>query len=190
MNDRFIRRTMSTFVLGVLILLCSVTYAENIDPLDDDSQYAYGENVGWFNAEPNGDGGDGVAVDDSELTGYIWQENIGWTNLSPTSYGGVTNDGNGNLNGYAWGENVGWINFNPTNGGVTIDANGDFNGWAWGENIGWIHFKSESPVAYKVQTEWLGASSSIPTLNEWGIIIFMTLMMGIGVVVLYRRRIV
>ena len=30
----------------------------------------------------------------------------------------------------------------------------------------------------------------IPTLTEWGIIIFMTLMMGIGVVVLYRRRIV
>ena len=30
----------------------------------------------------------------------------------------------------------------------------------------------------------------LPTLSEWGMIIFMTLMMGIGVVVLYRRRIV
>ena len=30
---------------------------------------------------------------------------------------------------------------------------------------------------------------SIPTLTEWGIIIFTTLMMGIGVVIIYRRRI-
>ena len=34
-----------------------------------------------------------------------------------------------------------------------------------------------------------GLSAPIPTLTEWGLIIFMTLMMGIGVVVLYRRRI-
>ena len=30
----------------------------------------------------------------------------------------------------------------------------------------------------------------VPTLSEWGMIIFMTVMMGIGVVILYRRRIV
>ena len=29
----------------------------------------------------------------------------------------------------------------------------------------------------------------VPTLSEWGIIIFMTLMMGIGVVTLYKRRV-
>ena len=37
---------------------------------------------------------------------------------------------------------------------------------------------------------WPGPSTSIPTLSEWGVIIFMTLMMGIGVVILYRCRIV
>ena len=78
---------------------------------------------------------------------------MGWINLSPTNYGGVTNDGSGNLGGYAWGENVGWINFNPTGGGVTIDNEGNFDGWAWGENIGWIHFQNPS-VPYKVQTAW------------------------------------
>jgi hypothetical protein len=31
--------------------------------------------------------------------------------------------------------------------------------------------------------------ASIPTLSEWGIIIFMTIIMGIGVLILYRRRI-
>ena len=153
-------------VVVALFLATNVVIAENIDPYNDDSQYAYGENAGWLNAEPGGEGGDGVEVDDSELTGYIWGENIGWINLSPTTFGGVNNDGSGNLSGYAWGENVGWINFNPTNGGVTIDANGNFNGWAWGENIGWIHFKSESPVAYKVQTSWTVPSpttTSIPS---------------------------
>ena len=35
-----------------------------------------------------------------------------------------------------------------------------------------------------------GSSASIPTLSEWGIIIFITIMMGIGVMILRKRRIV
>ena len=158
-----------------MVLLCraNLIYAENIDPDNDASQYAYGENVGWVNFEPNK--GPGVHVSQTTLTGFAWAQNIGWINLSPTNYGGVLNDGSGNLSGYAWGENVGWINFNPTFGGVTIDATGDFDGWAWGENIGWIHFKSTTPVAYKVKTcvvtldhlirfaeDWLKSGAGIP----------------------------
>jgi hypothetical protein len=127
-------------LLCVILLLAGSLRAENIDPYGDDSQYAYGENVGWLNFQPST--GDGVQVSSTELTGYVWAENIGWINLSPASYGGVVNDGTGNLSGYAWGENVGWINFDPANGGVTIDADGYFDGWAWGENIGWIQFDS------------------------------------------------
>jgi len=132
---------------------------ENIDPYEDGSQYAYGENVGWVNFEPNE--GPGVTVADSNVAGYVWGQNIGWINLSPTAYGGVLNDGTGLLSGYAWGENVGWINFNPkvpgdpNHYGVIIDHNGDFSGWAWGENIGWISLKATTSVAYKVQTSWL-----------------------------------
>ena len=33
--------------------LATVAYAENIDPNEDGSQYAYGENIGWLNFEPN-----------------------------------------------------------------------------------------------------------------------------------------
>jgi hypothetical protein len=132
------------FLLGFAILCCDNLYAENIDPNNDSSQYAYGENVGWLNFEPST--GDGVQVASDKLTGFIWAENIGWINLSPSTYGGVFNDGSGNLSGYAWGENVGWINFNPVvsgdpnNYGVKIDVDGNFDGWAWGENIGWINF--------------------------------------------------
>jgi hypothetical protein len=145
-------------------------FAENIDPYDDGSQYAYGENVGWFNAEPLGDGGPGVEVEDSKLPGYIWAENIGWVSLScenTSSCGtvdyGVTNDGSGNLAGYAWGENVGWISFVCDNTGscgtvdygVAIDpATGDFSGLAWGENIGWITIASGRPVPFGVTTSW------------------------------------
>ena len=136
------------FTMAILTL-ASVASAENIDPYEDSSQYAYGENVGWLNFEPSQ--GSGVQVSSSHVTGYVWAENIGWINLSPTSYGGVVNDGVGNLSGYAWAENVGWINFNPTHGGVTIDTDGNFDGWAWGENIGWIHLASTSPVSYGVQ---------------------------------------
>ena len=82
----------------------------------------------------------------------IFKGRYSQTNLSP-NYGGVVNDGDGNLSGYAWGENVGWINFAPMGGGVTIDDEGKFDGWAWGENIGWIHFNNLS-IPYKAQTAW------------------------------------
>lgn len=156
---------IKTFRVCVLFLVVvSVGYAENIDPYNDDSQYAYGENVGWMNFEPNT--GDGVQVAFDKLTGFIWAENIGWISMScentsscATVSFGVTNDGSGNLSGYAWAENVGWISFScnntsycsTVNYGVTIDADGNFDGWAYGENIGWIHLASTSPVPYKVQ---------------------------------------
>ena len=135
------------FLVGFLILCSASLYAENIDPNNDNSQYAYGENIGWVNFEPNIAGPNvGATVSDEKLTGFIWAENIGWINLNPQNYGGVYNDGNGNLSGYAWGENVGWINFNPVvagdpnDYGVKIDVDGNFSGYAWGENIGWINF--------------------------------------------------
>ena len=102
MTNRLFRQTLGAVFSVVLLLFCSAGYAaENIDPDNDDCEYAYGENVGWLNLEPDGDGGPGVEVSDSTLTGYMWGENIGWVNLSPTE-GGVVNDGNGNLTGYAW----------------------------------------------------------------------------------------
>ena len=132
--------------------------AENIDPDNDDSQYAYGENVGYLNFEPGGKGGSGAEVTNSAVTGYVWGENIGWINLSPKSYGGVENDGAGNLSGYAWGENVGWINF-AEKGEVTIGKDGVFDGWVWGENIGWIHLKNLA-IPYKVKTAWAPPSTT------------------------------
>jgi len=94
----------------------TVALTENIDPQNDRSQYAYGENVGWLNAEPLGDGRSGVHVDDFELSGWMWGENIGWISLScadtascSTVEYGVENNGGGVLSGIAWGENIGWV---------------------------------------------------------------------------------
>lgn len=150
------------WVVFLLIALAPISTAENIDPYDDNSQFAWGENIGWVNFEPSE--GPGVTATDARLTGYAWAENIGWINLScrnadtcVTAEFGVSNDGLGNLSGFAWGENVGWINFNPVvpgdpaRYGVTIDDNGNFSGWAWGENIGWIRFNSAGTVPFKVQ---------------------------------------
>jgi hypothetical protein len=149
----------------------SLVAAEDIDPVGNNSQYAWGENVGWINAEPSGQGGPGINVLQTRLTGYMWGENIGWINLHclnnntcGTAQYGVTNDF-GKLGGYAWGENVGWISFcdQDTPGvcktagstyRVTINlTDGVFSGFAWGENIGWISFSDDAPVAYKVQTD-------------------------------------
>ena len=147
----------------------AAVFAENVDPQNDMSQYAWGENVGWINAEPSGNAGPGVTVSGAGVRGYMWGENIGWINMScqnnstcGTSQYGVLNDGAGLLSGYAWGENVGWISFSCTNTNacgtsnyrVQIDpVTGIWSGYAWGENIGWISFSDTTPVAYKVQTD-------------------------------------
>ncbi len=151
-------------IVIALLLACGATCvaAENIDPAADDSQYAWGENVGWLNAEPANCGDCGVQVNDLDLTGWMWGENIGWVNLSCQNLGwcgtvdyGVQNDRCGNLTGFGWAENVGWINFAPATGGVAIDPKtGEFGGTAWGENIGWVMFADDSPVAYGVTTSW------------------------------------
>lgn len=140
---------LMSFIGLLTLFMTSISLSENIDPYDANNQYAWAENVGWVNFEPNAaDPNAGVQVSSDKLTGFIWSENIGWINLSPQSYGGVLNDGYGNLSGYAWAENVGWISFScdntgscgAVNYGVTIDTDGSFDGWAWGENIGWINF--------------------------------------------------
>ena len=165
----------------VAALSAAIAFAENIDSGD---QYAWGENVGWLNAEPLGNGGPGVTVSNTALTGYMWGENIGWVNLNcanttcsgPAGPWGVTNDdGAGNLRGYAWGENVGWISFSCKNNpsscagtgyyGVHINpSTGVFSGYAWGENIGWISFNV--PAAYRVQTSWRGAPVGVGGIAE------------------------
>jgi hypothetical protein len=122
-----------------------------------------------MNAEPSGDGGPGVQVEDSELTGWIWGENIGWISLSCLNTGTcgtveyrVANDACGTLTGFAWSDSVGWINFSPSYGGVLIDPQtGNFSGYAWGENIGWISFAEDSPVAYGVATGWRRFSPAV-----------------------------
>ena len=112
---------LSIFFL-VSWLPLSLSAAENIDPANADEQYAYGENVGWINAEPLGDGGSGVEVFDDKLTGWLWGENIGWISMScentfscGTVNYGVTNDGDGHLGGYAWSENTGWVSMSCEN---------------------------------------------------------------------------
>jgi len=138
-------------LLAIPILLAGrVAIAENIDPANDGSKYAWAENLGWVNLRPSGAGGPGVQVTDSGLTGWAWAENVGWFSMScqntsscGTNAYGVTNNGSGTLGGYAWSENKGWINFAPTGAGVAINGcTGVFSGRAWSENAGWITFSS------------------------------------------------
>ena len=165
---------LCALIFSIAVLLEGLASAENIDPDNDGSQYPYGENIGWLNAEPSGNGGPGVLVSDSLLTGYIWAENIGWVSLSCLNTSscltlvnyGVLNDGAGNLSGFAWGENVGWINFAPVGGGVFIDGDGFFKGRAWGENIGWITVSSDGPVPFGVKTSWCSAVDSYPPVTS------------------------
>jgi hypothetical protein len=165
------------FLLAALLALAvAPARAENIDPDGDGHQYAWGENVGWLNAEPSEDGGNGVQVADFTLTGWMWGENIGWVSLTCDNTGtcgstqyGVVNDGSGKLSGLAWSENAGWIDFAPTTClpdptcGVKIDpTTGYFSGRAWGENIGWVSFSSGAPELWTARSSWCQGTSAAP----------------------------
>jgi len=64
------------------LLYCDNLCAENIDPAEDGSQYAYGENVGWINFDPTYGG---VTIDsDGDFDGWAWGENIGWIHFQST----------------------------------------------------------------------------------------------------------
>jgi hypothetical protein len=114
---------MAVVLATVLGAIVSLVAAETIDPLNTGAQYAWGENIGWLNAEPNVAGNPGVTVSGIKLTGYMWGENVGWINLNcsnnntcaTTGNYGVKNNGIGGLSGYAWGENIGWISFSCRN---------------------------------------------------------------------------
>ncbi len=179
-------RSLRGWAIGLtLLVLAAPAVAENVNPAGDDARYAWGENVGWFNAQPLGPGGPGIEVHDFDLTGWFWGENIGWVSASCKNTAscdqvryGVLNDGAGILSGEAWAENVGWILFNPTvpaggaamlpdsvagGVGVTIDsASGQFDGTAWGENIGWINFSAGAAGTWGIATTWSCVPSPPP----------------------------
>jgi hypothetical protein len=181
MRQLLFRSTIVAAAMGALVAVAAAI-AENVDPDVNGSQYAWGENVGWINAEPaNSDTPipQGLMSGGLAVTGYMWGENIGWINMSCQNNGtcastgnyGVTNDNLGNLAGYAWGENVGWISFScantnscgTVNYGVDIDpATGEWTGFAWGENIGWINF-SHAQAANRIQT---GDGDGIDAVND------------------------
>ena len=62
MKHKKLRLTLLSLFLGLLIIITPFASAENIDPNDDDSQYAYGENTGWLNFKPQVQGDPGVHV--------------------------------------------------------------------------------------------------------------------------------
>jgi hypothetical protein len=131
-----------------LIIFASTTQG-TIDPSHN---LAWGENLAWINFSANND----VTVTDSALTGNIWSQTYGWINLNPAPYGGVANDGSGNLSGYAWGQNVGWINFS----GAKI-ISGKFTGVIGdvSTTAGRITFDCAS---CDVETDWRPASARGP----------------------------
>jgi hypothetical protein len=148
--------------LVVSLLVPAVVLAENTDPANDGSQWAWAENVGWINGEPEGDGGLGLHVEDFKVSGWLWGENIGWISLTCENLGtcetmeyGVRHDGTGALTGWAWAENAGWIRFDTISSGVFVNVStGELGGHAWGENIGWISFQSPGPHPYVMRTGW------------------------------------
>lgn len=147
----------SLFIIGVFCvvsgLMPTATHASILDgTIDPNHTYAWSNNDGWVNWYAATTSPYAVHITSNRVTGYIWDSNSGWINLAPT-YGGVINDGNGNLSGFAWGSGTGWINF----AGTVIDSNGTFHGTATGNIIGTLTFDCSS---CSVSTDWRPAEGS------------------------------
>lgn len=155
---------MRTHAFNAVLLFVTfgVVEASAQSSVDQERNFAWGENIGWTNWRHSTDPDDNVIVESSFLAGYVWAENIGWVNLGDGSPGS-TNAGHacysnadgtdhgvnrdlvtGELSGYAWSENAGWINFSggalasPPNP-ARVDGLCRLRGYAWGENVGWIN---------------------------------------------------
>lgn len=132
---------------------------ETVDPEDDGSQWAWSENLGWINAEPEGDGGPGVETRFEEAHGWLWSENAGWISAHCENTGSCGDVEYGieivtlivedrvELRSWAWSENAGWIavaceatgSCGTADYGIDIEVGtGVLRGWAWSENAGWI----------------------------------------------------
>jgi hypothetical protein len=146
---------VGAIVAGVFVLLAgkATLAAEVVDPGNSGRQYAWGPNIGWINAEPLGDGGLGLQITNSRVTGWLWSSNLGWISLSclntsscATVDDGVRVVGGPELSGWGWSPNIGWISFSCLTTescgtvvyGITADSAGDLAGYAWSPNAGWI----------------------------------------------------
>jgi hypothetical protein len=74
-------RVPTAWVFGCL-LICASAAADDVDPDNDGSQYAWASNLGWLNAEPLGEGGPGLSLSDEAATGWLWSANVGWVSFS------------------------------------------------------------------------------------------------------------
>lgn len=145
------------------VWLVGPVLAEDVDPDNDGSQYAWAANMGWLNGEPLGNGGPGMSLGEDTATGWLWSANAGWISLScgntascATVDYSVAHDGAGNLSGYAWSPNLGWVSFSCMDSGtcgnvdygVAVDTgSGEMTGWAWAANAGWISFSCENTTS-------------------------------------------
>jgi len=142
------------------VVLASTALAEDADPQNDGSQYAWAANLGWLNAEPLGNGGPGLSLTEDDASGWLWSANTGWISLSCENTSScatveyrVQHDGAGNLSGYAWSPNIGWISFSCADSGtcgavnyaVEVDlGSGEMSGYAYAANAGWISFSCQN----------------------------------------------
>lgn len=170
------------FIFVFLLILSLPALAEDVDPLNDGSQYAWFPNGGWINAEPLGNGGPGLSFNDNDLSGWLWSANTGWISLSCENTAScgtvdyrVTHDGAGNLGGYAWSPNLGWISFSCANTAscanvqyaTSVDlSTGDMSGYAYAANAGWIGFScvntaSCGTIEYRVTLDLTPAEQPI-----------------------------
>ena len=172
-----------SLLLSALVLLASPVIAENVDPLNDGSQYAYAVNLGWLNGEPLGNSGPGMSLQIASASGWMWSANSGWISLNCNNTSscdavdyGIAHDGTGNLSGYAWSPNLGWISFSCEDSdscgavpyGVVVDlSTGEMTGYGYAANAGWISFSCENTascdtVDYRIRLD----------LNSFGPLIF------------------
>ena len=169
-NDTIQLRLWMLTSLGFLMLACSGSLlAENVDPDSLGFHWGWSENAGWVDAQPNGDGGQGLHANDSRITGWLWSANVGWISAHCSNTASCDNTNFGLtlktdkndpewflVLGTAWSENAGWIvahcletdSCAQSQYGLRIEkTTGRMEGYAWSENLGWLNFSCSNTAS-------------------------------------------
>lgn len=133
------------------------TTAVVIDSVTGLSGYVWGNELGWINLNPTGEGVTFANATTGLLTGKAWSQVSGWINFAPTGQTVTISPSTGQFSGWAWtgGPFGGWIKFDCSDNDSCVDT-------TWSPSSGGPRSGSVPSATNDVCSNITGIQSTLP----------------------------